>query len=196
CRRRAARSLLLPCTSASGLYPVGEPGHLVLWAGLTPALALTVLVLVVGVALFWQRARVERFQASLWTGPEADVTYRKVMRKLDDLAADVTAVTQRGSLPFYLGAILVVLVLGPGVVMVAQTAWPEQLKAWDRPAQLVAVAAICIAPVLAARSRRRLKAVILVRIPGYGDAVPFLLHRAPDLPLPHGPVDTIPPVPT
>src|SRR5690606_32163768 len=43
-------------------YPVGEPGHLVLWAGLTPALALTVLVLVVGVALFWQRARVERFQ--------------------------------------------------------------------------------------------------------------------------------------
>ncbi|MDQ8041369.1 multisubunit sodium/proton antiporter, MrpA subunit /multisubunit sodium/proton antiporter, MrpB subunit [Cellulosimicrobium aquatile] len=172
-------------------YPVGEPGHLVLWAGFTPALALTVLVLAVGVVLFWQRSRVERFQASLWTGPEADVTYRKVMRKLDDLAADITAVTQRGSLPFYLGAILVVLVLGPGVVMVAQTAWPEQLRAWDRPAQLVAVAAICIASVLAARSRRRLKAVILVGIAGYGNAVLFLLHGAPDLALTQVLVETI-----
>jgi multicomponent Na+:H+ antiporter subunit A len=172
-------------------YPVGEPGHLVLWAGFTPALALTVLVLVVGVVLFWQRARVERFQASLWTGPEADVTYRRVMRKLDDLAADVTAVTQRGSLPFYLGAILLVLILGPGVVMIAQTAWPEQLKAWDRPAQLVAVAAICVASVLAARSRRRLKAVILVGIAGYGNAVLFLLHGAPDLALTQVLVETI-----
>lgn len=172
-------------------YPVGEPGHLTLWAGFTPALALTVLVLAVGVVLFWQRARVERFQASLWTGPEADVTYRRVMRKLDDLAADLTALTQRGSLPFYLGAILVVLVVGPGVVLVTQNPWPEQLKAWDRPAQLVAVAAICIASVLAARSRRRLKAVILVGIAGYGNAVLFLLHGAPDLALTQVLVETI-----
>src|SRR5690606_28080817 len=80
---RFGEELLAPYADT---YPVGEPGHLVLWAGLTPALALTVLVLVVGVALFWQRARVERFQASLWTGPEADVTYRRIMRKLDDAA--------------------------------------------------------------------------------------------------------------
>jgi len=172
-------------------YPEGEPGHLVLWAGFTPALALTVLVLAVGVLLFWQRSRVERFQASLWTGPEADVTYRRVMRKLDDLAADVTAVTQRGSLPLYLGIILTVLVLGPGLVMVAQTAWPEQVKAWDRPAQLAAVVAICVASVLAARSRRRLKAVILIGIAGYGNAVLFLLHGAPDLALTQVLVETI-----
>ena len=172
-------------------YPVGEPGHLTLWGGFTPALALTALVVTVGVALFWQRARVERFQASLWTGPEADVTYRRVMRKLDDIAADVTALTQRGSLPFYLGAILLVLVVGPGVVLVTQNPWPDQLKAWDRPAQLVAVAAICIATVLAARSRRRLKAVILVGIAGYGNAVLFLLHGAPDLALTQVLVETI-----
>ncbi|WP_251152643.1 Na+/H+ antiporter subunit A [Cellulosimicrobium sp. Marseille-Q4280] len=172
-------------------YPAGEPGHLVLWAGFTPALALTVLVLAVGVLLFWQRSRVERFQASLWTGPEADVTYRRVMRKLDDVAADVTAVTQRGSLPLYLGIILTVLVLGPGLVMVAQTSWPEQLKAWDRPAQLAAVVAICVASILAARSRRRLKAVILIGIAGYGNAVLFLLHGAPDLALTQVLVETI-----
>ncbi len=172
-------------------YPAGEPGHLALWAGFSPALGLTVLVVAVGGVLFWQRARVERFQASLWTGPEADVTYRRVMRKLDDLAADVTAITQRGSLPFYLGAMLVVLVVGPGIVLFTQNPWPDQLKAWDRPAQLVAVAAICIASVLAARSRRRLKAVILVGIAGYGNAVLFLLHGAPDLALTQVLVETI-----
>ncbi|MCB7135094.1 Na+/H+ antiporter subunit A [Cellulosimicrobium marinum] len=172
-------------------YPAGEPGHLVLWAGFTPALALTVLVLAVGVLLFWQRSRVERFQASLWTGPEADVTYRRVMRKLDDLAADVTAVTQRGSLPLYLGIILLVLVVGPGSVLVARTSWPDELKAWDRPAQLAAVVAICVASILAARSRRRLKAVILIGVAGYGNAVLFLLHGAPDLALTQVLVETI-----
>lgn len=172
-------------------YPAGEPGHLVLWAGFTPALALTVLVLAVGTLLFWQRSRVERFQASLWSVPEADVAYRRVMRRLDDAAADVTAVTQRGSLPFYLGIILVALTLGPGLVMVVQTSWPEQLKAWDRPAQLAAVLAICVASVLAARSRRRLKAVILIGIAGYGNAVLFLLHGAPDLALTQVLVETV-----
>ncbi|MBD5785123.1 Na+/H+ antiporter subunit A [Cellulosimicrobium terreum] len=172
-------------------YPEGEPGHLVLWAGVTPALVLTVLVLVVGALLFWQRSRVERFQASLWTVPEADVTYRRVMRKLDDLAADVTAITQRGSLPLYLGIILTVLVLGPGLVMVVQTSWPEQVKAWDRPAQLAAVVAICVSSVLAARSRRRLKAVVLIGIAGYANAVLFLLHGAPDLALTQVLVETI-----
>jgi multicomponent Na+:H+ antiporter subunit A len=172
-------------------YPAGEPGHLVLWAGLTPALALTVLILAVGTALFWQRSRVERFQASLWPVPEADVAYRRVMRRLDDAAADVTAITQRGSLPFYLGIILLALALGPGLVLAVQTSWPEQLKAWDRPAQLAAVLAICVASVLAARSRRRLKAVILIGIAGYGNAVLFLLHGAPDLALTQVLVETV-----
>jgi multicomponent Na+:H+ antiporter subunit A len=172
-------------------YPAGEPGHLVLWAGLTPALALTVLILAVGTLLFWQRSRVERFQASLWSVPEADVAYRRIMRRLDDAAADVTAVTQRGSLPFYLGIILLALALGPGLVMAVETSWPEQLKAWDRPAQLAAVLAICVTSVLAARSRRRLKAVILIGIAGYGNAVLFLLHGAPDLALTQVLVETV-----
>ncbi|MBD8079894.1 Na+/H+ antiporter subunit A [Cellulosimicrobium arenosum] len=172
-------------------YPAGEPGHLVLWAGVTPALGLTALVLGVGAVLFWQRSRVERFQASLWRILEADVVYRRVMRRLDDLAADVTALTQRGSLPFYLGAILVVLVVGPGGVMFARTAWPRDVTAWDRPAQLVTVGLICVASVLAARSRRRLKAVLLVGVAGYGNAALFLLHGAPDLALTQVLVETI-----
>lgn len=53
------------------------------------------------------------------------------------------------------------------------------------------MAAICVASILAARSRRRLKAVILVGIAGYGNAMLFLLHGAPDLALTQVLVETI-----
>ena len=98
-------------------YPAGEPGHLVLWGGLTPVLGITVAVLVAGAFLFVQRTRVERWQDALWSPRGADVAYRRTMRRLDDLAADVTAGTQRGSLPIYLGIILAVLAVAPGLVV-------------------------------------------------------------------------------
>ncbi len=172
-------------------YPAGAEGHLALWAGVTPALALTAVVFVLGLLLFWQRAAVERAQDMVRAGADADRVYRRLMRRLDDIATDVTALTQRGSLPFYLGVILVVLVLGPGLVLIVQTSWPTQLAAWDRPAQLLAVALIAVASVLAARARRRLKAVVLVGIVGYGNAALFLLHGAPDLALTQVLVETI-----
>ncbi|PZR53463.1 Na+/H+ antiporter subunit A [Xylanimonas oleitrophica] len=188
----------------AALYPAGHAGHLTLWAGFTPALAITVLVLGAGVLLFWQRAHVERFQNALWSPLGADVVYRRWMRRLDDLAADVTGGTQRGSLPFYLGAILLALVAGPGVALavgvfgsgtrlpVAADAagrddvfhvGPLAMVPFDRPAQLVVIVIVIVATVLAARARRRLKAVMLVGVAGYGMSVIFLLHGAPDLAL-------------
>lgn len=177
-------------------YPTGEEGHLLLWAGLTPVLALTVAVLGIGALLFWQRQRVERWQNSLWSPRGADLLYRRTMRRLDDLAADVTALTQRGSLPFYLGSILVVLALGPGLALVlglvrtpdataagAGTRAPFDLVPWDRPADVAIVGVMAVTAVLAARARRRLKAVLLVGVAGYCNAAIFLLHGAPDLAL-------------
>ncbi|WP_425955812.1 Na+/H+ antiporter subunit A [Xylanimonas sp. McL0601] len=183
-------------------YPVGEVGHLTLWAGFTPTLAVTVVVLTLGAAAFWQRARIERLQDRLRSPLGADLVYRRAMRRLDDAAADVTGATQRGSLPFYLGTIFLVLIVGPGLAL----AWglrgtvlpgteaaagrtgtfqigPLTLVPFDRPAQLAAVGVIAAAAVLAARARRRLKAMFLVGVAGYGNAVIFLLHGAPDLAL-------------
>ncbi|PRZ09352.1 multisubunit sodium/proton antiporter MrpA subunit /multisubunit sodium/proton antiporter MrpB subunit [Isoptericola sp. CG 20/1183] len=168
-------------------YPAGEPGHLVLWAGLTPALGLSVLVLAGGAVLFWQRRAVERLQGLAWSPRAADLVYRRSMRRLDDLAADVTGATQRGSLPVYLSIILVVLAMAPGAVIASgllggSTVVPAAV-AWDRPAQAAVVAVVVAAAVLAARARRRLKAVVLVGVAGYGNAGLFLLHGAPDLAL-------------
>jgi multicomponent Na+:H+ antiporter subunit A len=187
-------------------YPVGDPGHLALWDGLTPVLAVTGTVLLVGALMFWQRERVERLQAALWFPDGADVVYRRLMRALDRFASDVTAGTQRGSLPFYLGVILLVLAIGPGIALtaglvgeagtgplpvVADVAGhddvlrlgPFAVIPWDRPAQLVIVLVVVVAAILAARARRRLKAVFLAGVAGYGNAALFLLHGAPDLAL-------------
>ncbi|WP_263119624.1 Na+/H+ antiporter subunit A [Cellulomonas sp. RIT-PI-Y] len=164
-------------------YPVGDAGHLTLWGGLTLPLAITVAVLGVGALLFWARGPVEQFQAAMPRVPEADRMYRRLMRRLDDLAADVTAQTQRGSLPLYLGSILVVFVLGVGIPMLKLTSLPTDTVRWDEPAQLVFGLFIAVAAILVARARRRLKAVILLGVAGYGVAALFLLQGAPDLAL-------------
>ncbi|BDZ41618.1 monovalent cation/H+ antiporter subunit A [Paraoerskovia sediminicola] len=172
-------------------YPEGEPGHLTLWGGFGLPVVLTLGVYVVGALLFWARERVERFQARAPHVVEADVVYRRTMRRLDEIAADVTAATQRGSLPFYLGAILVVMVIGPGIAGLAGWRGELEVKLWDRPAQMVVVVAIAVATILATRARRRLKAVLLVGAAGYGNAALFLLHGAPDLAMTQVLVETV-----
>ncbi|WP_407319397.1 Na+/H+ antiporter subunit A [Isoptericola halotolerans] len=168
-------------------YPAGEPGHLVLWGGLTPALGLSVLVLAGGAVLFWKRQRVELLQDLAWSPRAADLVYRRAMRRLDDVAADVTGATQRGSLPVYLGIILVVLAVAPGAViatgLLTGTTVAPAAVGWDRPAQAAVVAVVVAAAILAARARRRLKAVVLVGVAGYANAGLFVLHGAPDLAL-------------
>jgi len=173
------QNLLEPHADA---YP-GEPGHLALWAGVTPTLLLTLLVLAGGLAAFLGRRQIERFQAAVPRAPDADRVYRRMMRRLDDVAANVTAVTQRGSLPVYLGLILVVFAAAVGLPLLVTTSLPGSVRAWDAPAQAVFGVMIVVSAILAARSRRRLKAVILLGVSGYGVAALFLLHGAPDLAL-------------
>ncbi|WP_278236205.1 Na+/H+ antiporter subunit A [Isoptericola sp. AK164] len=176
-------------------YPAGDPGHLVLWGGLTPALATSAVVLAAGAVLFWQRVRVERWQSAMPSPRGADVVYRRSMRRLDDLAADVTGATQRGSLPFYLGIVLVVLAVAPGAVilsgLLSGSTVAVDVVPWDRPAQAAVVGIVVVAAVLATRARRRLKAVVLVGVAGYANAALFLLHGAPDLALTQVLVETV-----
>ncbi|GIG41440.1 Na+/H+ antiporter subunit A [Cellulomonas phragmiteti] len=172
-------------------YPIGEPGHLLLWGGFGLVLWLTVGILAVGGALFLVRDKVERWQARVPHLLEADLTYRRSMRKLDDLAADVTAVTQRGSLPLYLGIILLTWVVAVGSALLTGTSFPTATRPWDYAAQTVFAAAAIVSAILVARARRRLKAVILAGISGYALAGMFLLYGAPDLAVTQVLVETI-----
>ena len=171
---------------------VGEPSHgIALWHGLTAPLALSVLALAVGVLLFVRRRWIGRVQATFPRTPEAEEVYQSLMRGIDRSAVEVTAVTQRGSLPIYLGTIMLVLVVLPGSVLLTLPSWPNSLRPWDTPGQVLVGATMIVAAVLAASSRGRLKAVILVGVTGYGTALMFLLHGAPDLALTQILVETV-----
>ena len=171
-------------------YP-GEPGHLTLWAGPGPALYLTLLVIAVGTLMFLARRPVERAQDSLRDFGGAAGAYRKIVLGTERLAADVTAVSQRGSLPAYLSTILVVTVLLVGGAAIAYASLPADVRPWDSGVQAAVVVIIAVAAFLTARARRRLKAVLLLGVTGYGVALIYELHGAPDLALTQVLVETI-----
>ncbi|GAA3383268.1 Na+/H+ antiporter subunit A [Cryptosporangium minutisporangium] len=161
-------------------FPDTDGYHLALWHGLTPALGLSALALAAGAVVFkwtvrpggWQRLRLPV------TGSTA---YERIIGWVGRLAVEVTGATQRGSLPFYLGTILLVLTALGSSALLLGGPFPAQGRLWDTPLQLVPAGALVIAAVFAVRAHRRLTAVVLVGVTGYSTAMLFVLHGAPDL---------------
>ena len=175
-------------------FPVPADTHaydLALWHGLGLPLALSALSLGVGLALFWQRLAFGRLQMAVSPGWGAERGYLRVVRRVDRIAVEVTGLTQRGSVAIYLIVVLLVVVLLPGSALVAAMDQPTRVVAWDNGGQVVVAAVIVLAAVLTIRARRRLKAVLLVGVTGYGTAMLFLLHGAPDLAMTQVLVETV-----
>ncbi|SCF15853.1 multisubunit sodium/proton antiporter, MrpA subunit /multisubunit sodium/proton antiporter, MrpB subunit [Micromonospora viridifaciens] len=172
------------------LYPsAGSAYRLALWHGLTPALGLSALAITAGAGLFLLLHR-GRLRAARLPVDGAAV-YDRLIGAVDRLAVELTGATQRGSLPFYLGVILLVLVVLPGGALLASLPWPQRFTLWNTPLQAVAGAVVIVAAVAAARALRRLTAMILVGVSGYGTALLFILHGAPDLALTQFLVETV-----
>jgi multicomponent Na+:H+ antiporter subunit A len=169
----------------------GHQAGLALWHAPGLALVLSLVSLGLGLALFGGRERVAVLQSVLAVRWSAERSYLALLRRLDRLAVEVTGLTQRGSVAIYLSVILVVVVLLPGSALVAAAGGTVEVVRWDSPGQLVVAAVIVVAAVLTVRSRRRLKAVLLVGVTGYGTAMLFLLHGAPDLALTQVLVETV-----
>jgi multicomponent Na+:H+ antiporter subunit A len=144
-----------------------------------------------GLALFAVRSRVARTQRRVAVRRSADESYWNVLQAVNRLAVLVTGTTQRGSLPAYLGTILVVVLALPGTVLLTRAPWPGQWRAWDSPIQALVGAVVLAAAVLALRIRQRLSAVLAVGVTGYGAAVMFALQGAPDLALTQFLVETL-----
>jgi multicomponent Na+:H+ antiporter subunit A len=174
------------------LFPPSEHyEELALWHGLGIPLALSVASVAAGLLLFWRRRSFAALQSAFTSPWNAEHSYFGLMRLMDRTAVEVTGVTQRGSVATYLGVILVVVVVLPGSAVVAAAGGPFEVIGWDNPAQPVVAAIIAVAAVLTTRSRRRLKAVVMVGVTGYGTAMLFLLHGAPDLALTQVLVETV-----
>jgi multicomponent Na+:H+ antiporter subunit A len=168
-----------------------EAEKLALWHGVQPALALSAVTLLGGAAIFALRRPINRFQRRVAVGASADEGYWNTMQGLDRFAVLVTGTTQRGSLPAYLGTILVVVLALPGAVLLFRAPWPGEWRAWDTPVQALVGAVMLIAAVLALRIRQRLSAVLVVGVTGYGVGVMFVLHGAPDLALTQFLIETL-----
>ncbi|WP_110240193.1 Na+/H+ antiporter subunit A [Nocardioides gilvus] len=171
--------------------PAGaHEAELSLWHGVGLPLAATVVAVLLGLGLFVIRRPFATFQGALSLDISMENGYRAGMRALDRFAVELTAVVQRGSAAAYLGIILLVVVVMPGSTLL--TTWDQiNVRAWDNPAQAVIGVVILAAAVMAVRSRRRLRAVLLAGATGYGTAVIFMLHGAPDLALTQALVETL-----
>ncbi|MDQ7992472.1 MAG: Na+/H+ antiporter subunit A, partial [Propionicimonas sp.] len=184
-----------PLTAVLDAYattlPDGEHGHgLTLLPSLGPALVSSLVALGGGAVLFWQRDRIATLQRTFPKVPDAADFYRVTMARLDRLAVEVTDRTQRGSLASYVATILVVIT---GLIFFAMAGvrdWPEVYLA-DHWAQVAIGGLIIVTALLVTTSRGRLRAVLLLGVTGYGTALLFLIHGAPDLALTQVLVETV-----
>ncbi|XKH57220.1 Na+/H+ antiporter subunit A [Citricoccus nitrophenolicus] len=181
--------------SMAALDPSAEPAHLALWHGFTPILAISVGIVLLGLALYAIKDGVARFQEAVPSWVDAQRIYRSALRGLDDVAVWVTGRTQRGSLSFYLFIILAVAFIAPllallfphehdGGAGMAASIFSSANWTWgDSLAQVLVGAAIITGAIAAIRARKRFMAVLLVSVCGYGLAAIFALQGAPDLAL-------------
>ncbi|MBW3601501.1 MAG: DUF4040 domain-containing protein [Actinobacteria bacterium] len=181
----------LSAAAATALQEHHEPPHLALWHGVTPALWLSVLTVVAGVALFATRGRVEALQERVGGLPGAQEAYDRAVDGLQRLSEGLTGVVQNGSLPVYLAVILLTAAVLPGgaVLLGGSLASPPPLaESW---AQVVVTVGILVASVATVMMRRRFAAVLMLGSVGYGVALLFVLQGAPDLALTQFLIETL-----
>ncbi|MDJ1371934.1 Na+/H+ antiporter subunit A [Gulosibacter molinativorax] len=158
-----------------------HPYHLAIWHGFEPALGISAITILIGLALFYFRAPIAKLQARVPDIIESSRGYWLALRVTDAVAARITASTQRGSLPMYLATTFVVFI---GVVIGAFAfrgmGDPDLTIAWSWP-QIAILIVIVIAAFATTRSAKRFQGVILVGITGYAQAAIFAISGAPDL---------------
>ena len=177
-------------TAAPGVDGAGA-GHLALWHGFEPALFISIGAIALGILIFLLTVRTgwdHRPRLLPFTAPDV---YYAVMRGVDRLSVLTTSLTQRGSLPLYVGTIFIVLVAAEATALVAAVPDRLELSAWHTPAQLVVAPVMAAAAVVAVRARKRYTGVVLVSVTGLGMVVLFASSGAPDLALTQILIETV-----
>ncbi|MFT4135318.1 Na+/H+ antiporter subunit A [Microbacterium sp.] len=177
--------------------PAASPGvaapahayHLALWHGLEPALFLSLGGIVVGVGVFWL-VQVTRWRSRLLPFTAGGV-YNATLRGVARVAVATANLTQRGSLPVYVGTIFVVLVAAEGTALLAGPEWRANLDPWQTPMQVVVAPIMILAGVVAVRAGKRYTGVVLVSVTGLGMILLFATSGAPDLALTQILVETV-----
>ncbi|MGW3659527.1 Na+/H+ antiporter subunit A [Streptomyces sp. NPDC005151] len=174
-------------------FPVpAHPYHLALWHGFGTALLLSALAAAGGVVLFAGQATVIRLSRRIaW--PTADRVFGRLLLGLERISLDVTGFVQRGSLSVYLATTLLVMLAGQLAVLGADRPWrgASAPRIWDVPLQGAVAVLTCATALLCLTVSRRMKAVVLAGLTGYGTALLFVVQGGPDLALTQFCVETV-----
>jgi multicomponent Na+:H+ antiporter subunit A len=186
-------ALIDPFVDASvrALVPGADPHAVMLWHGVTLALVLSIVTYVAGGLLAWAREPLSYLLGRGAAIPAAELGYLGTLRGVNRIADRVTGVVQNGSLPLYLGVILLTASVVPGIALLTADAWPSSLDLVPDAAQLPVVAIVIGSAAAAAMARRRFAAALCVGVTGYGMAGLFVLQGAPDLALTQISVETL-----
>ncbi len=182
-------SQLVDAATAS-LDPSSEPTHLALWHGVNAALLLSGLTLLLGVGLTVAGPVVARLQQRLPRPMYGDDGYLGVIRGMNSVANRTTGIVQSGSLPVYIGVILLTAVVLPGWGLL-HAPMPDLPPLVSGPGDWAAAALLVVGGIAAVVVRHRMAAVLCLGAVGYGMALVFVLQGAPDLALTQVCVDTI-----
>ncbi|WP_335939244.1 Na+/H+ antiporter subunit A [Streptomyces sp. PTD5-9] len=177
---------------ADAFPPGAHPYHLSIRHGLGTALLLSALAVAAGVLLFAGRTTVTRVSRRIaW--PTADSVFGHLLLGLERLSLQLTGLVQRGSLSFYLATTLVVMLAGQLTVLGVDRPWRRSVapRLWDVPLQGAFAVLTCAAALLCLVVGRRMKAVVLAGLTGYGAALLFVVQGGPDLALTQFCVETV-----
>jgi multicomponent Na+:H+ antiporter subunit A len=177
--------------SVSGVLGAGK---LALWPGWVPALGWSMASLTVGGFLAWRSAIVDRATAVVGAAarrfPTAEGTYRRSIPAMVTFADKSSGILQNGSLPTYLGTILLVAIGAPTVAVLANQPQFEIPRAGSLLEWLLGLLIVGFAVSLAF-IRRRFAVVILLGGVGYGIAGLYSVLGGPDLTLTQLLVETL-----
>ncbi|HKP09032.1 MAG TPA: Na+/H+ antiporter subunit A [Microbacterium sp.] len=175
--------------STPGVAAPEHPAHLALWHGLEPALWISLATIAIGVLVFWLTRGWRPVKRLLpFTAAEA---YNGTLRVIARLSVITTSLTQRGSLPVYVGTIFVVFVAAEATALLASDDWQAKLDAYQTPTQLLVAPIMIAAGLIAIRARKRYTGVVLVSVTGLGMVLLFATSGAPDLALTQILVETV-----
>ncbi|MGU3645115.1 Na+/H+ antiporter subunit A [Microbacterium sp. C23T] len=175
--------------STPGVPAPDYPAPLALWHGLEPALWISLATIAIGVVVFWA-TRSWRPAKRLLPFTAAEV-YNGALRVIARLSVVTTSLTQRGSLPVYVGTIFVVFVAAEATALLASEDWQAKLDAYQTPTQLLVAPVMIAAGLIAIRARKRYTGVVLVSVTGLGMVLLFATSGAPDLALTQILVETV-----
>lgn len=179
--------------ATTALYPGSEPKALHLFAGFNPALGLSVVIIVCGVLLTVFRGRVAGMQrragAVIHPIPSGEQGYLGVLRAISATANRVTGIVQSGSLPIYIGVIILSVTLIPAAAFATEIG---PLPQWfEEPVHVVLVAVMIAAALGASIIRHRIAAVLMLGAVGYAMAGLYVARGAPDLALTQFSIETL-----